>query len=125
MNAENENKKSIGGNLWKIAEADERVVELLMQRLQIPYLLAKILVLRGVSIYEAEKFLEPKIQNLMPNPFVLKDMEKAAKRIAQAVVDKQKIAIIGDYDVDGATSSSVLKMFLEACGNEPELHIPE
>ena len=125
MNAENENKKSIGGNLWKIAEADERAVELLMQRLQIPYLLAKILVLRGVSVYEAEKFLEPKIQNLMPNPFVLKDMEKAAKRIARAVVDKQKIAIIGDYDVDGATSSSVLKMFLEACGNEPELHIPE
>ncbi len=125
MNAGAAEDKSIGGNLWKIAEADERAVERLAQQLKLPYLAARILHLRGVSSEEAEKFLEPKLQNLMPDPFVLKDMEKAAKRIARAVVEKQKIAIIGDYDVDGATSSSVLRLFLEACGNVPEVHIPE
>ncbi len=125
MNAGAAEDKSIGGNLWKIAEADERAVERLAQQLKLPYLAARILHLRGVSSEEAENFLEPKLQNLMPDPFVLKDMEKAAKRIARAVVEKQKIAIIGDYDVDGATSSSVLRLFLEACGNVPEVHIPE
>lgn len=55
----------------------------------------------------------------------MKDMEKAAKRIAEAIVKKQKVAIIGDYDVDGATSSSVLRLYLESVGIEPEIHIPE
>lgn len=125
MSAGAAEEKSIGGNLWKIAEADEHAVERMAQQLQLPYLAARILHLRGVSGAEAEKFLEPKLQNLMPDPFVLKDMGKAAKRIARAVIEKQKIAIIGDYDVDGATSSSVLRLFLEACGNVPEVHIPE
>ncbi len=61
----------------------------------------------------------------MPNPSVLKDDEKAAKRIAEAIVNKQRIAIIGDYDVDGATSSAVLRLFLEAVGIVPDVHIPE
>lgn len=125
MVSEVENDKSIGGNLWKIMEADERAAELIVQRLNLPYLAARVLVLRGVTADDAAAFLEPKIQNLMPNPFVLKDMEKAAKRIAEAVVKGQKIAIIGDYDVDGATSTSVLKLYLEAAGNIPEIHIPE
>lgn len=121
----NSDTKSLGGNLWKIAEADERTAELMMQRYNLPYLIAKILVMRGVSVEEVPGFLEPKIQGLMPNPFVLKDMEKAAKRIAQAVMAQQKIAIIGDYDVDGATSSAVLRLFLRAVGSESEVHIPD
>ena len=80
---------------------------------------------RGIGPDETPSFLDPKIQSLMPNPFVLKDMEKAAKRIAEAIIKKQKVAIIGDYDVDGATSTSVLRLFLENVGVEPLIHIPE
>ena len=122
MDSEN---KSLGGNLWKVAEADERTAELMMQKYNLPYLIAKILVMRGVGVEEVPGFLEPKIQTLMPNPFVLKDMEKAARRIAEAVRQHQKIGVIGDYDVDGATSSSVLRLYLRAAGNEPEVHIPD
>lgn len=125
MSAAEETEKSIGGNLWKIVPADDRVVELLMQKYNLPYMIARIMVLRGVSPDEAENFLEPKIQKLMPNPSVLKDMEKAAVRIAKAVAEKEQVAVIGDYDVDGATSSSVLRLFLEACGLKPLIHIPE
>ncbi len=117
--------KSLGGNLWKIPAVDERAVEQLVQRYNLSYVTARILVLRGIGADEISNFLEPKIQALMPNPSVLKDMEKAAKRIAQAIVNKQKVAIIGDYDVDGATSSAVLRLFLEAVGIVPEVHIPE
>lgn len=116
---------SLGGNLWKILNADERAAELLVQKYNLPYIAAHVLALRGVSADDAPAYLEPKIQALMPDPSVLKDMQKAAARIAEAVVKKQKIAIIGDYDVDGATSSAVLRLFLEACGVEPEVHIPE
>lgn len=111
MDNQTDNIKSLGGNLWKTAEADERAAELIVQKYNLPYIVARILTLRGVSVDEVAGFIDPKIQNLMPNPFVLKDMEKAAKRIAEAIVKQQKVAVIGDYDVDGATSSSVLKLF--------------
>ncbi len=120
-----EKNVSLGGNLWQIAEVEERLVELIVQRYNIPYIIAKIIALRGVSIEEIETFLSPKINNLMPDPYVLKDMQKAAVRIARAIIDKQKIAIIGDYDVDGATSTSVMKLFLRSVGAEPDVHIPD
>lgn len=117
--------KSLGGNLWKIAACNERFVETVCQRFQLPYVVARILNLRDVDLDNVSSFIEPKIQALLPDPFCLKDMEKAAMRIADAVIAKQKIAIIGDYDVDGATSSSVLRLFLENVGIEPIIHIPD
>ena len=116
---------SLGGNLWKIASVDERLVELLMQKYNLPYLMAKILVLRGVDDKTISVYLDAKLQSLMPDPSVLKDMDVAASRIADAIINKQKIAIIGDYDVDGATSSAVLRLFLAELGVESDVHIPE
>lgn len=120
-----ENKKSLGGNIWKTVPVDDRLAELIAQRFSLPLIVAKIIASRGVAVDEVENFIAPKLQNLMPDPSCLKDMEKAASRIADAVIKKQKIAVIGDYDVDGATSSSVLRLFLESVGIEPMIHIPE
>ena len=125
MSSNSDKNISIGGNLWQVASVDERYAELLAQRYVIPYIIAKIIALRGIEIDEVEKFLSPKINNLMPDPYVLKDMQKASDRIAQAIINKQKIAIIGDYDVDGATSTSVMKLFLRSLGIEPNVHIPD
>lgn len=93
--------------------------------LRCPLPVARIIASRGIPVDDVANFINPKLQNLMPDPFCMKDMEKAAKRIAEAIVKKQKVAIIGDYDVDGATSSSVLRLYLESVGIEPEIHIPE
>ena len=120
-----ENNISLGGNLWQIAPVNERKAEMLMQKYNLPYIMAKIMVLRGVEDETVNDFLNPKIASLMPDPFVLKDMKKAAERIAEAIIKKQRIAIIGDYDVDGATSTSVLKLFLRELNIEPEVHIPD
>lgn len=120
-----ENKKSLGGNIWKAVPVDERKAELVAQRFALPLTVARIVAARGILPDDVPNFINPKLQNLMPDPFCLKDMEKAAQRIAEAIVQKQKIAIIGDYDVDGATSSSVLRLFLESVGVEPIIHIPE
>ncbi len=117
--------KSLGGNLWKIPAVDERSAEFLVEQCHLPLVMARILTLRGISPAEVPSFLDPKLQDLMPDPAVLKDVSKAAGRIAEAVIKKQKVAIIGDYDVDGATSSAVLRLFLESVGIEPDVHIPE
>lgn len=125
MSLEFENTKSLNGNLWRLTPADDRQAELIAQKFGLSPLVARILAARKINENEVNDFLYPKLQNLMPNPFVLKDMEKAAKRIARAVSEHQKVAIIGDYDVDGATSTSVLRLFLESVGVEPMIHIPE
>lgn len=125
MNSEFENDKSLNGNLWKIIAVDERKAELISQRYALPYLISKIIASRGVAVDDVTNFIDPKLQTLMPNPSCLKDVEKTSMRIAQAIVNKQKVAIIGDYDVDGATSSSVLRLFLESVGINPVVHIPE
>ena len=104
---------------------DERRAELIAQRFALPLPVARIIASRGIPVDDVANFINPKLQNLMPDPFCMKDMEKAAKRIAEAIVKKQKVAIIGDYDVDGATSSSVLRLYLESVGIEPEIHNPE
>lgn len=121
-----ENKNlSIGGNVWNIAQTDERQTETLCRQLGISVHLAKLLLLRGLTTDNIPLFLNPKIASLMPNPSILKDMDKAAERIANAIINHQKIAIIGDYDVDGATSTSVMRLFLTYCGIETAVHIPE
>ena len=116
---------SLGGNLWQVASVDERLAEILVQKYGLPILIAKIIALRGITSDDVANFLDPKISTLMPDPHVLKDMQKAAERIADAIIENQKIAIIGDYDVDGATSTSVMKLFLRSVGIEPDIHIPD
>ncbi len=119
------NEKSLGGNLWKLLPADDRLSELISQRYNLPYLVSKIIASRGIAVEDVASFIEPKLQTLMPDPYCLKDMKKAAERIAQAIIKGEKIGIIGDYDVDGATSTSVLRLFLESSGINPAVHIPE
>lgn len=119
-----EQKISLGGNIWQAEAFDESSEERLASAYNLPLYLAHILHARGVKFDEAENFLNPKLLALMPDPYVLKDMQKAAERVADAVADKEKIAVIGDYDVDGATSTSELVRFFRFFGISPLVHIP-
>ncbi len=117
--------KSVKGLKWSVLDPDERVVLTLTQKLGIPELLARVLANRQVTKPEdAKKFLDPKVRDLLPDPFLLKDMEKAAERLAEAVINKEKITIFGDYDVDGATSSALLKRFFRDVGLDAGIYIP-
>src|SRR5262249_40155468 len=69
--------------------------------------------------------LDPTVKRLIPDPSTLTAMDAAATRIADAVVRREAIAIFGDYDVDGATSSAVLALFLRHTGIEPLIYIPD
>ncbi len=88
-------------------------------------LLNKILSNRGFSdANEIKKFLKPSIKEYMPNPSVLKDMDKAASIIADAILKNEKIAIYGDYDVDGITSTAIFVKYLRALGADVVWHLP-
>jgi single-stranded-DNA-specific exonuclease len=88
-------------------------------------LLARVLAGRGVTPQDAEAYLDPTLRRLMPDPFTLVDMEAAAERIAAAIEAGEKIAIFGDYDVDGAASSALLAEFLISAGTPHIVYIPD
>ncbi len=116
---------SVTGRRWRLRQHDERTALAIAQRHALPELVARMLAGRGVSIDTAESFLHPSLQNDLPDPACLKDMERAAQRLAQAVMTREKIAVFGDYDVDGATSAALIKRFLAAIGAPLTLYIPD
>ncbi|MFZ3324949.1 MAG: single-stranded-DNA-specific exonuclease RecJ [Methylocella sp.] len=88
-------------------------------------LLSRVLAGRGVTPGNAQDYLEPTLQKLLPDPYCLKDMEAAAKRIAGAIERGETVAVFGDYDVDGAAASALLHDYFRACGTPCLIHIPD
>ena len=105
--------------------SDDRIILALMQRHALPEIVARLLQLRQVGLDEVERYLTPRLRDLMPDPACLRDMDKAVARLATAVESGEAIAVFGDYDVDGATSSAVLYHYLAALGAPPRLYIPD
>ena len=120
-----EGRTSLTGRHWIERKADTRDAMALAQRLNVPEAVGRALSARAIGLDEAEGFLSPKLKTELPDPDILKDMDKAAPRLAQAVMNGEKIAVFGDYDVDGATSSALLKSFLEAAGATVVVYIPD
>jgi len=95
------------------------------QRHNLPELLGRVLAGRGVGLDQVEVFLEPSIKALMPDPSTLRDVDKSAKRLADAVMAGENVAVFGDYDVDGACSSALVGRFFARHGLEARLYIPD
>ena len=116
---------SLTGRRWIFRDADPRQAEALAQRYDVPGMLAGLLTARGVGIEEVDQFLNPSLKASLPDPSHLLDMDRAAERVAGAIMSGERVAIFGDYDVDGATSSALLARYLRALGAEPILYIPD
>lgn len=95
------------------------------QRHGLPELLGRVLAAREVGLDEVSVFLDPTIRALMPDPSTLTDMDKAATRLADAVMRKERVAVFGDYDVDGACSSALVARFLAHHGVRGRIYIPD
>ncbi len=120
-------ERSASGRVWRDrldARANQTALAL-VQRLGLPELLARVLAGRGVTPDDAEAYLDPTVKSLMPDPDTLTDMPAAATRLADAVEHGEQVAVFGDYDVDGATSTALLVRVLRACGLDPLFHIPD
>ncbi len=118
-------ERSASGRRWKARLEDARLAEAIAQRHDLPEILGRVLAGRGVGIDEAEAFLNPTLRGLMPQPAALRDMEKGAERLADAIMGHEKIGVIGDYDVDGVSSAALLQGFLRAAGSDASVHLPD
>ena len=117
--------RSAEGVRWGVHESDSVYIDEVCRKFGISTVLAKIIHARHIEYDNIENFLYPKIKNELPDPYHLKDMDKAVKRIVKAVQSKEKITVFSDYDVDGATSSSMIHMYFSSIGVEIETYIPD
>lgn len=125
QNLPTQNRLSVLGREWIFRTFDERTALAVAQTYDLPAAVAEAITSRGVSYEDVASFINPTIKDLLPDPSRFKDLDKAAARIADAVEQGEKIALFADYDVDGATSSSIMVRFLRACGREPIVYIPD
>lgn len=121
LNVEN----SLSGKRWVARDFDERNAMALSQRLGVSELSGRVMAARGVSLDAAPTFLNPTLRDLLPDPNHFKGMTEAVERLTLAVKTGEMIAIFGDYDVDGATSSALFKRFLNAVGAKSLIYIPD
>ncbi len=116
---------SASGKRWFLREADERQVAFYVQRFSLPEPVARLLVSRGIPEESLDNYLTPSLKKSLPDPAHLKDMDKAVARLMAAISKGEKIAVFGDYDVDGATSSALLKRYFKALGYDITIYIPD
>ena len=110
--------------LWHHLPCDDGEAAILGSALKLHPTVARLLCLRGFGNPDlATRFLNPSLDQLH-DPFMLADMERAVVRLEQAVARKERIAIHGDYDVDGITSTVILRRTLEMLGGEVVHFIP-
>ena len=109
---------------WQLNEVNDELADKIANEFNISKIVASIIANKGLKDNnEIEVFLHPR-RGDFHDPFLMPDMDKAVARIIQAIDNKEKVAIYGDYDVDGITSSTVLHRFLEERGLHTDIYIP-
>lgn len=118
-------KESVLGKIWHKINVNDDLVSQIKIHLNISDLLAILIARNSRTIEEAEGIFQPKIKRLLPDPFHLRDMEKGVNRVIKAILNKEKICIFADYDVDGATSSALLKNIFDELGVDSFIYVPD
>lgn len=118
-------QKSLNGAHWHLPDTDFSAIEHVVRAYDLPEIIARLILQRGVKPDEIGAFLNPTLRDNLPNPFILQDMQPLAEYIAAAILDDKSFAIFGDFDVDGATSSALLHRFFKVCGVEVPITIPD
>ncbi len=109
---------------WEVKKSDSVIVQKLAKDLDVSEIVAHLLALRGIKTFtEAKLFFRPELSHLH-DPFLMKNMDLAVKRIETAISKKQKILVYGDYDVDGTTSVAMMYSFLKTYNQNIEYYIP-
>jgi single-stranded-DNA-specific exonuclease len=119
------NNISVSEKSWILKEFNSEDIIFFKTNFFLDEIVAKLLSIRKIKKEEVKSFLEPSIKNLLPNPFILKDMDRSIDRTVTAIINNEKIGIFGDYDVDGATSTTILGQYFKSLKINYEIHIPD
>ncbi len=117
--------QSITGKEWILSKYSENLALEISQKLGIDNFLSKLLSIRKITTENCQSYLNPKIKDLMPNPSVLKDMDLAVNTLIKAIKENKRICILGDYDVDGASSTAIIVNFLKNIYSNYFIYIPD
>lgn len=118
-------RKSVRGYYWQVKEYDENLAHTIYQKKNTSPILSKLLALKNIHFDEVDNYLEPKIKNLLKDPYHLLDMKLAIETIYNAIKNNKNICIFGDYDVDGATATALMVKFFKDIGINVSTYIPD
>src|SRR6476660_2650276 len=108
---------------WSFSKPDAAQVETLIAEANVSPIVARLLVLRGVTAANAATFLSPSLDHLL-SPYLMRGMTAAVERLSAAIANNEGILIYGDYDVDGTSAVVILKTAIELCGGAADFHVP-
>ena len=119
------NSLSLNGKNWILKKYSEEELSFIKDNFSLDEITSKLLSIRKIKKEDVASFLNPSIKNFLPNPNNLLDMDKSTNRTVEAIINKEKIGIFGDYDVDGATSTALLGNYFSELNLEYEVYIPD
>ena len=119
------NSVSVTGKKWILKKFNVDDVNFIKTNFLLDEIVSKLLVLKQIKREDVNNFLNPAIKNVIPNPNILKDMEKATDRTVEAIIRNEKIGIFGDYDVDGASSTALIGEYFNLLNKKFEIYIPD
>lgn len=110
---------------WMLRSCDENHIQTFVQKFELSSIVARLLAMRGHDVHSVPLFLEPSLRHHLPDPLLLKDMDRAVTRLLKAIQSRERTLIWGDYDVDGATSSALLSRFFKSINHPFAVYIPD
>ena len=120
-----EENKSIKGNYWAYQKPSINFVEKIKLSFNLSNIIASIVANRNIDDKNLDYFLNPTLKNNLPDPSTLKNMDSSIKILLEKIFRNNTLGILGDYDVDGATSTAILFKYFEFIGVNAEIYIPD
>ena len=120
-----EENKSIKGNYWAYQKPSINFVEKIKLSFNLSNIIASIVANRNIDDKNLDYFLNPTLKNNLPDPSTLKNMDSSIKILLEKIFKNNTLGILGDYDVDGATSTAILFKYFEFIGVNAEIYIPD
>lgn len=118
-------ERSLQQARWVLDDVSLDDIEKLVRAHDLPEVVARLLAARGITVEDVPGFLNPTLKDHFPDPFSLAGMREMADDLAQGIEQRKSMAIFGDFDVDGATSSAILFRFFKHLGFPPPVYIPD
>ena len=119
------NSLSVSRKNWIFKKFNQNEVIQFKENFFLDEITSKLLSIRKIKKEEIKSFLNPTIKNFLPNPEIINDIKRSSQRSVKAIEENEKIAIFGDYDVDGASSAAMLGNFFSQLNQNYEIHIPD